>query len=470
MQRLLSSRSWTWSHAVSSVLSRRAALVLTAALGAVLIALSWLAPGLADAPLLLFMFPVSLCAVRFGFRGGLATALLGIGITALWYLRHHHFASGVADLAAYSVAFLTVGALIGMIRDDRRMLERALAHHQEMSLDLVCTADLEGRFTWVNEAWTQTLGYTAAELCERNSFEFVHPDDQEATRHELQRQADEGASVFNFQNRYRASDGSYRWLEWVSRRDPDDAQLLAVARDVTERKHAEQLLANYRAELELAVRDRTIELESARHETLRRLALAAEFRDNDTYAHTERVGELSALIAQQLELPAEQVQLIRLASPLHDVGKLGIRDSILLKPAKLTPAEFAVMQEHTVDGAKILGGSSSDVLQLAEQIALSHHERWDGTGYPGRVAADAIPIAARIVALADVFDALTHRRPYKAPWPLDEALAEIRRSSGSHFDPSVVQAFDKLDEDMLVALTFESPTTGSGVPHDLVSA
>jgi PAS domain S-box-containing protein len=457
MEGLLSSRSWVRLHAVSSALNRRQAVTLTAVFTLALVGVSILAPGLPDAPLLLFMFPVALCAVRFGLRGGLAVALVGIGVVSFWYVRNASFESGLLDLVAYATAFLLVGVLIGAIRDDRRMLERALAHHQEMSLDLVCTADLEGRFTWVNEAWTQTLGYSAAELCERNSFEFVHPDDQGRTREELVRQAEEGASVFDFQNRYRAKDGSYVWLEWVSRRDPDNDQLLAVARDVTDRKRAEEVLASYRAELELAVRDRTIELESARHETLRRLALAAEFRDNDTYSHTERVGELSALLAEHLGLPDEQVQLIRLASPLHDVGKLSVRDSILLKPGRLTAAEFEIMKEHTLAGATILGGSRNDVLQLAEQIALSHHERWDGSGYPSGLERDHIPIAARIVSVADVFDALTHIRPYKPAWPIDQALTEIHHGSGTQFDPAVVAAFEQIDEDVLVALTFGNP-------------
>jgi PAS domain S-box-containing protein len=439
------------------MLGRRAAVVLTAVLAVGLASLTFAAPGAPDSPLLLFMFPVALCAVRFGIRGGFVTAVLGIGLTTLWYARHDHLDSGLVDLAVYAIAFLLIGVLIGAIRDDRRMLERALAHHQEMSLDLVCTADLAGNFTWVNEAWTQTLGYTAAELCERNSFEFVHPEDQAATRAELNRQAGDGAPVFNFQNRYRASDGSYRWLEWVSRRDPDADQLLAVARDITERKHAEDLLANYRDELEREVGMRTVELESARHETLRRLALAAEFRDNDTYAHTERVGELCALIAEQLGLPADEIRLLRLAAPLHDVGKLSIRDSILLKQGKLTDPEFELMKTHTVHGATILAGSSSDVLQLAEQIALYHHERWDGTGYPNRLAGEQIPIAARIVGLADVFDALTHRRPYKPAWPIEDALAEIHRGRGTQFDPAIVDAFDALDEDMVVALTLDHP-------------
>jgi PAS domain S-box-containing protein len=422
-----------------------------------------------DAPVLLYVFPVALVAVRFGLRGGVAAALLGVAIALVWYLRAEHFASSGWDLAAYSTAFLLVGALIGAIRDDRRMLERALAHHQELSLDLVCTVSLDGRLLWVNEAWTRTLGHTAAELCTRPLLEFVHPDDREAAVRELRRQAEEGTPLYNFQNRWVRTDGTYRWLEWTARRDPNADQVLAVGRDVTERKQAEEAIANYRARLEQAVRDRTAELERAQRETLRRLALAAEFRDNDTFAHTERVGETSALIAEQLGLPEATIRLIRLAAPLHDVGKLGVPDAILLKQGELTPLEFEMMKQHTLDGARMLSESTSDVLRLAEQIALNHHERWDGSGYPRGLRGEEIPLAARIVGVADVFDALTHARPYKPAWRIEDALAEIRRGSGTQFDPAVVGAFEDLDEDTIVVLTVATPRQSAAV-HALASA
>jgi putative nucleotidyltransferase with HDIG domain len=194
--------------------------------------------------------------------------------------------------------------------------------------------------------------------------------------------------------------------------------------------------------------ERLRELEQSRLETLERLALAAEYRDDDTLQHTERVGATAALIAERLGLPDETVDLLRLAAPLHDVGKLGISDTILRKPGPLTDAERETMKEHSATGAAILGGSHYSVLQLAELIARSHHERWDGNGYPDRLAGDAIPLAARIVAVADVFDALTHERPYKHAWPAADALSEIRRQAGAQFDPGVVAAFLSLDHDL----------------------
>jgi putative two-component system response regulator len=195
--------------------------------------------------------------------------------------------------------------------------------------------------------------------------------------------------------------------------------------------------------LDQKVRERTVELEVAQIEILERLALAAEYRDDDTGEHTKRVGKTAAKIAEALGGSPEEVELIRRAAPLHDVGKIAIPDAILLKPGKLTPEEFACMQTHTRLGAQMLSGGGFALLQVAEQIALTHHERWDGSGYLG-LREEAIPLVGRIVAVADVFDALTSERPYKRAWSLDEALEEIRQQSGRQFDPRVVQAFLKV--------------------------
>jgi putative two-component system response regulator len=192
--------------------------------------------------------------------------------------------------------------------------------------------------------------------------------------------------------------------------------------------------------LEVKVRERTRALEAAQIEIIERLAKAAEFRDDNTGQHTERVGQMAALLARKIGLPDAQVALIRRAAPLHDVGKLGVPDAILLKQGRLTPDEFDIVKTHTTIGARILSGSRFPLLQLAEEIALSHHERWDGSGYAG-VARDRIPLAGRVVAVADVFDALTQQRPYKEAWPIGEALAELDRERGCQFDPQLVDAF-----------------------------
>lgn len=197
--------------------------------------------------------------------------------------------------------------------------------------------------------------------------------------------------------------------------------------------------------LEAKVRDRTRELEAAQIEIIERLARAAEFRDDNTGQHTERVGQMAALIARQIGLSDTQVSLIRRAAPLHDVGKIGIPDSVLLKLGKLTAEEFELVKTHTTIGARILSGSRFTILQLAEEIAYNHHERWDGHGYHGAAGSD-IPLAGRIVAVADVFDALTQKRPYKAAWPVAEAIAEIDRQRGRQFDPALVDAFLRVIE------------------------
>src|SRR5687768_5725682 len=195
--------------------------------------------------------------------------------------------------------------------------------------------------------------------------------------------------------------------------------------------------------LEAKVRDRTRELEAAQIEIIERLARAAEFRDDNTGQHTERVGQMAALLAKQIGLPDSQVALIRRAAPLHDVGKIGIPDSVLLKLGKLTPEEFEVVKTHTTIGARILSGSRFTILRLAEEIAFSHHERWDGSGYAG-LATDAIPLPGRIVAVADVFDALTQKRPYKEAWSVGDAVEEIKRQRGRQFDPDLVDAFSRI--------------------------
>ena len=187
-------------------------------------------------------------------------------------------------------------------------------------------------------------------------------------------------------------------------------------------------------------------MEAVQIESLRRLAEAAEFHDSDRGAHTRRVGELAALIAESLGLEERYVDLMRQAAPLHDVGKIGIPDAILLTPEKLTPDEYEVIKSHTLIGGELLRNGNSELVNAAENIARTHHERWDGRGYPCGLQREEIPLEGRITAVADVFDALTHERAYKPAWPVERSLAEIRAQSGLHFDPTVVHAFCALFE------------------------
>jgi len=193
--------------------------------------------------------------------------------------------------------------------------------------------------------------------------------------------------------------------------------------------------------LEERVRERTRALDLVRLEVLDRLARAAEFRDDATGQHTRRVGTLSALLAELIGATRTEVDCIARAAPLHDLGKIGVPDQILLKQGRLTPEEFEIMKRHATIGGEILSGGQSELVAMAEQIARSHHEHWDGSGYPAGLSRTAIPLPARIVAVADVFDALSHDRPYRKAWPVVEVVKNIGQSSGSHFDPELTRAF-----------------------------
>jgi len=195
--------------------------------------------------------------------------------------------------------------------------------------------------------------------------------------------------------------------------------------------------------LETRVAERTSELAGAQVEILDRLARAADFRDDVTGQHARRVGVNAAALASALDLPAGEVEAYRLAAPLHDIGKIGVPDAILLKPGPLTAEEFDVIRRHATIGAEILSGSHFRILQLAEEVARFHHERWDGRGYAG-LAGPGIPLGGRVVAVADVFDALVHERPYKEAWPADRVIAQILSDRGKAFEPRIVDVFADL--------------------------
>lgn len=213
-------------------------------------------------------------------------------------------------------------------------------------------------------------------------------------------------------------------------------------------KESQDEVRDYRTQIEkqnsildARVRKRTGELEDARLEILLRLARAAEYRDEDTAQHTQRVGRRAGLLGRAIGLPEEECKMLELAGPLHDIGKIGISDSILLKPGKLSTHEFDVMKSHTTIGAKMLAASKIPVLIKAEEIALSHHEKWDGSGYPAGLSGEAIPLSGRILAVVDVFDALSNDRPYRKAWSRDAVLDHLLEGAGSHFDPDVVASF-----------------------------
>lgn len=223
------------------------------------------------------------------------------------------------------------------------------------------------------------------------------------------------------------------------------SETLLRIRNLLEARFLYRELEAQNEQLAERVHERTRALETTQHEMLARLAQAAEFRDDSTGQHTRRVGELAARIAAELGLERDEVELIRRAAPLHDVGKVAIPDAILMKPGDLTPEEFEVMKTHTTVGAKILAEGSSELMARAEEIAIGHHENWEGGGYPHGARGDEIPLPARIVAVADVFDALSHARVYRPAWPRAEVVDHIERGRGRKFDPEVVDAFRSVE-------------------------
>ncbi|HEX7053753.1 MAG TPA: HD domain-containing phosphohydrolase [Burkholderiales bacterium] len=229
----------------------------------------------------------------------------------------------------------------------------------------------------------------------------------------------------------------------------DARECLARCRNLLTLRRQQLVLEDRRRLLEHMVEDATREVREREKETLLRLARAGEFRDEETGYHLIRMSRYSRLIANAIALERDEAETIELAAPLHDIGKIGIPDQILLKPAKLDAAEWQVMRRHPVIGHEILKGSASKYVRMGALIALGHHEKYDGTGYPNGLVGDHIPLCARIVAVADVYDALTSVRPYKPAWNSDEAFHYVTSQAGKHFDPRLVDAFVGVKREVL---------------------
>jgi len=222
----------------------------------------------------------------------------------------------------------------------------------------------------------------------------------------------------------------------------DRYELLARVRNMLHAHMAHRFVHEQNSVLEDMVRARTRALQESQLEIVRRLGRASEYRDNETGAHIMRMSHIAELLAKACGMSAAECELVLNASPMHDVGKIGISDQILLKPGRLTPEERAIMETHASIGADILASASGNkLLEMAHTIALTHHEKWDGSGYPNGLAGEAIPLVGRITAIADVFDALTSERPYKKAWPEAEAVAFMQEQAGRHFDPKLIKLF-----------------------------
>ncbi len=307
----------------------------------------------------------------------------------------------------------------------------------------VVMQDVDGRVVAFNTSAERILGLSAEELvtssADRPLLRLIHEDGSPFLGHEhpaivsVRTGEPQNGIVMGIED----VDGSTRWISINSSAlvRPDEEEPYASVASFTD-------ITDFRETLE--------ELHEARLEDLKRLAMVGEYRDDDTNRHTERVARTAELLAHKLGLEAERVWRIYRGAPLHDVGKIGIPDKILLKPGRLTAEEFEVIKTHTVIGGRILSESRFPILQTATEIAFTHHERWDGTGYPAGLQGRGIPIAGRVVAVADAFDAMTHARPYKAAFSVAHAVAEINHCGGTQFDPQVVEAFMTLDHDSLV--------------------
>ena len=260
---------------------------------------------------------------------------------------------------------------------------------------------------------------------------------------------------------------------------PHMAELTARVRSLVKVKAYHDHLLNYQKELEDTVERRTRELRSTLAEladtnnrlktsslnTIHCLSRAAEFKDEDTAAHIQRIGEYARIIGRQLGMSQQDQEMLIYATPMHDIGKIGIPDRILLKPGKLDAEEWAVMQQHTVFGGKILSVEANGFLGLARTIALTHHEKWDGSGYPEGLAGEKIPLAGQITAAADVFDALSSDRPYKKAFPLDQSADIVVEGRGSHFAPQVVDAFSSVKEEIFTIRKRYADEGGGTLPR-----
>ena len=228
----------------------------------------------------------------------------------------------------------------------------------------------------------------------------------------------------------------------------DNEEVLCRIRNLLEVTLAHRHIKNSNTLLDQEVESKTRELHETRLEIIRRLGLAAEFKDRETANHIIRMSKICQILGVACGLSEKEGELILNASPMHDVGKIGIPDNILMKPDKLDSDEWETMKGHPEIGYRLLDGHSSEIMNAAKVIALTHHEKWDGSGYPRGIAGEDIPVMGRVCALADVFDALTSKRPYKKPWSMQEATDEIVKYTGKHFDPKMVDSFLEIKDDI----------------------
>lgn len=356
-----------------------------------------------------------------------------------------------------------LGAFIGVSRDvtERREMEERLrllatAVENAESAVVITGPRLEKpgpEIRYVNEAMCEMTGYAEEELVGNTPRLLQGQETDREVLARLRVRLRSGEPVEDETVNYR-KDGTPYHVRWkitpLYGEDGAVSHFVSVQEDITEQVRREEIL-------EEKVLERTRELDRSQSEALARLARAAEYRDDETGKHTQRVGVVASVLARGLGEDAPWIERIREAAPLHDVGKIGIPDRILLKPGQLTDQEYETMKRHAEIGANLLAGGKSDLFHMAERIARSHHERWDGGGYPAGLAEEEIPLAARIVTVADAFDAMIHDRPYRDALSVDQAVGELRAGAGEQFDPRLVETFLDRRGELLAALRETDP-------------
>jgi PAS domain S-box-containing protein len=372
----------------------------------------------------------------------LGLAGLGIALAAFWRSNPYLAPALIAPL-------VLIHRSLSVLADLRGSESRFRAIFESTAMGSRLT-DLQGRVIESNRSYRELLGYDLDDLAAATQAGLAHPEDRERDRQLFQEMVAGHRESYQLEKRFLRHDGTHVWGHLTSSliRDADGKPefTIGMVQDMTRRKELEE------------------ELRRSREETIHRLARAAEFRNQETGQHVDRVSRYCWLVAERLGLDEGHSELLRLASPLHDIGKIAIPDRILLKPGPLTPEERTEMEKHASLGYGMLADSSHELLRLAALVALTHHERFDGTGYPLGLAGEEIPLEGRITAVADVFDALTSDRVYRAALGLDETIRIMREGRGTHFDPTVLDAFlESLPAIMSIRATYadaDSALTG----------
>ena len=332
----------------------------------------------------------------------------------------------------------TIG-LYGIARDisDLKRAQSSLESFFQQPLNLNLIARLDATILQANQKWTEVLGYDMSHLIGCNFFDLVHPDDKAATLEQMSNIA-RGESVINFRNRYRHKNGEYRLLQWSASLSVADGCVYAVADDVTDMDRLQREREHYLEKIERSVMQ-TVEVTTN----------MCEMRDPYSSSHQKHVAAISEKIGMELGMTESQIKGLRVAALVHDVGMFMMPTEIALKPGKLSTVEYKLIMGHTTAGYELL--KTVDFPWPVATVALQHHERMDGSGYPAGLKGDAIAMESRIIAVADVVSAMTRHRPFRAASTLDEALAEISRGRGRHFDPVVVDACLKLPLEGILA-------------------